>query len=151
VLFDNFPTRLVIVAGVQAEVLWLGLGRLWALDHDRLDRLGQQQVVVDVGRGDDDCQRSTTALDQQAFFEPFLPRSVGLGPIWSPPLRALPSAPSAACQRQSTRPSTSHSARSSDQIISKSPSAIHRWKVRWIVESSPNSFGMWFHWHPVRK
>jgi len=100
VLFDNFPARPVIVAGVQAQVLWLGLGRLWALNHDRLDCLGQQQVVVDVGWGDDDSQRPSLTIDQQGFFEPHLPRSVGLGPILSPPLRALPKAPSAACHRQ---------------------------------------------------
>jgi hypothetical protein len=105
-LFDNFPARLVILAGVQAEVLRLGLGRLWALDHDRLDRLGQQQVVVDLGRGDDDGQWPALSLDQQTFFEPCLARSVGLGPMWSPPLRAFPRAPSAACQRQSTKPNS---------------------------------------------
>src|SRR5262249_10285331 len=118
------------------------LGWLWALDHDCLDRLIQQEMVVDISRGNHDCQRPALPIDQQAFFEPFLPRSVGLGPIWSPPLRALPIDPSAACHCQSTSPNTSHSARRKDQIISKSPILTQRWKARWIVESSPYTSGI---------
>src|SRR5215475_3778973 len=55
------------------------------------------------------------------FFDPCLARSAGLGPIWSPTLRASPIEPSAACHCQSTSPNWSQSASSTDQITSKSP------------------------------
>jgi hypothetical protein len=119
--FDNLSAQPIIVAGVEAEILWLSLRWLRTLDHDRFDRLSQQEMIIDIGRGDDDRQWPSPAINQQAFFEPCLARSVGLGPILSPPQRALPSAPSAACHCQSRSPNSSHSASSKDQIISKSP------------------------------
>src|SRR5215471_8189877 len=53
------------------------------------------------------------------FLVPFLARSVGLGPISSPPERAFPSHPSVACHSQLISASSSHSAASNAQIISK--------------------------------
>jgi hypothetical protein len=128
-VIDNLSAQTIIVARIEAEILWLSLRWLRTLDDDRFDRLGQQEMIIDISRGNDDRQWSSLTINQQAFFEPCLARSVGLGPILSPPLRALPSAPSAACHCQSTSPNSSHSARSKDQIISNSPCSIQRWKV----------------------
>jgi hypothetical protein len=33
---------------------------------------------------------------------------------------------------------------------SSAPHPTQRWKVRWMVLSSPNSLGRWFHWQPLR-
>ena len=30
------------------------------------------------------------------------------------------------------------------------PHLTQRWKVRWMVLSSPNFWGKWFHWQPLR-
>jgi hypothetical protein len=80
-LFDSVSAHLIVVAGVQTQMLRFFLDRTRALDHDRLDRLLKQVMVIDVGRSDDDRQRPALTIDQQAFFDPRLARSVGLGPI----------------------------------------------------------------------
>ena len=33
---------------------------------------------------------------------------------------------------------------------SSTPPSTQRWKVRWMVLSSPNSLGKWFLWQPLR-
>ena len=35
-------------------------------------------------------------------------------------------------------------------MASNTPRSTQRWKVRWMVLSSPNSLGKWFHWQPLR-
>src|SRR5947209_17246168 len=92
-----------------------------------------------------------SASTSTLFLVPFLPRSVGLQPVFSPPKRALPSIPSALCHFQSTAPSSSHSSTSTAQTRSKTPLSHHRWNQRWIELSSPNSSGSLFHCHPDRR
>src|SRR4051812_13081803 len=91
-----------------------------------------------------------SASTSTLFLVPFLPRSVGFLPVFSPPNRDLPSIPSALCHFQSTAPSSSHSSASTVQTRSKTPFLHHRWNQRWIELSSPNCLGSLFHWHPLR-
>jgi hypothetical protein len=63
----------------------------------------------------------------------------------------LPSIASADCHRQSTPPSSSHSATRIAQIFSKTPPATHRWNQSWTVLLGPNRSGNWSHWQPLRK
>jgi thymidine kinase len=56
-LFDRVTAHLIVIVSVQT------------------------QMVVDVGRSDDDRQRSTLNIDEQAFFDPRLARSVEVGLI----------------------------------------------------------------------
>jgi hypothetical protein len=47
-------------------------------------------------------------------------------------------------------PNSSHRVWMMAQILGKRPPAAHLWQVRWMVLSSPNSWGNWFHWQPLR-
>ena len=74
---------------------------------------------------------------------------------WRPPNRALPMEQSADCHSQSTPPNSWHSAIRAAQMPASTPHSTQRWKVRcckvrWMVLSSPNSLGKWFHWQPLR-
>ena len=69
---------------------------------------------------------------------PALARSVGLGPMASPQ-NALCPWRSPHCHQQSSQPSTSTAFRAN------TPTSTQRWKVRWMVLSSPNSLGKRFH------
>ena len=69
---------------------------------------------------------------------------------WRPPKRALPMEQSADCHSQSTPPSSSQPSTRTAQMPSSTPSSTQRWKVRWIVLSSPSSRGRRFHWQPLR-
>ena len=69
---------------------------------------------------------------------------------WRPPNRALPMEQSADCHSQSTPPNSWHSSIRAAQMPSSTPPPTQRWKVRWMVLSSPNSLGKWFHWQPLR-
>lgn len=59
-------------------------------------------------------------------------------------------APSADCHFHWTSPNSSHSLRSSAHRCSNRSHLTHRVIARWTDESSPNSLGNSFHWHPVR-
>src|SRR5262249_27300458 len=112
----------------------------------RLEQLG----VVHVGAVDLDSERAARALDDQALLRARLGPIGGIGPLFSPPKRALPMQPSAACQRQSTAPSSSHSFSKSAHSSSSTPSSTQRWNQRCTVASSPKRSGSWFHWQPER-
>ena len=60
---------------------------------------------------------------------------------WSPPKRALPIEQSADCHSQFTPPNSWHSSIRTAQMPPSAPLPTQRWKVRWIVLSSPNSLG----------
>ena len=66
------------------------------------------------------------------------------------PKRALPIEQSADCHSQFTPPNSWHSSIRTAQMPSSAPLPTQRWKIRWIVLSSPNSLGKWFHWQPLR-
>jgi hypothetical protein len=90
-----------VVALVQAEPVRLFLGRLGPLDRDRGECGAAELEVVQVRAGRFDTERDALTLGEQAPFRPFLPLSVGLGPVSSPPSGALPSAPSIASHSHS--------------------------------------------------
>jgi hypothetical protein len=104
---DGCMARGIVVALVQAEMLWRLRSRLGALHHDTLKRGGQELGIVDVGPSDGCARRTAISFYDYATFYPFFPRSVGLRPTKSPPMRALPIAVSAACHCQSPPPSSS--------------------------------------------
>jgi hypothetical protein len=115
----------VVVGLVEAEVLRV-VGRVRALNDDRLDRRGEQLRVVDVRALDLEPERPARALDDQALLRAGLGSVSGIGALFSPPKRALPRQPSAACQRQSRPPSCSHSLSSSAHSCSSTPSLTQR-------------------------
>ena len=69
---------------------------------------------------------------------------------WRPPKRAWPMEQSADCHSQVTPRNSSHSSIKTAHMRSSAPHSTHRWKVRWIVLSSPNSLGRWFYRQPLR-
>jgi hypothetical protein len=91
----------VVVAAVEAESLRRLGCRRRPLDRDRLDRGAAELEVVQVRACRSDPDRDTLALGEEAPLRPFLPLSVGLGPVNSPPKGALPSAPSIASHSHS--------------------------------------------------
>lgn len=100
-LAGEFAHLVVVVAAVEAEPLRLLGRRLGPLDRDRLDRRTRQLEVVAVRARRPDPDRDALALGEEAPFRPFLARSVGFGPVRSPPSGALPSAPSIASHSHS--------------------------------------------------
>lgn len=86
----------VVVAAVETEMLRLVRRRRGPADRDRLQRAAQQLVVVYVRARRGDPERDARAIGEQRSFRPFFARSVGFGPVCSPPSGALPIAPSAA-------------------------------------------------------
>ena len=100
-LVEEFAYLAVVVAFVEADPLRLLRCRCGPLDRDRLERGAGQLEVVAVRAGRADPDRDALALGKEAPFRPFLARSVGLGPVSSPPNGAFPSAPSIASHSHS--------------------------------------------------
>src|SRR5262249_20943375 len=98
----------IVVGLVEAELL-RALAGVGPLDHDRLDRGGEQLRVVDVGAFDLEPERAARALDDHALLRARFGSISRVGALSPPPKRAWPMQRSAACQRQSTAPSSSHS------------------------------------------
>jgi hypothetical protein len=111
----------IVIPLVQTEVLGLLGRRLRPIHHHGLESGDQQLRVMDIRPRDGRPQRACRRLDHQAAFYPFFPRSVGLRPTRSPPMRALPMAVSAACHCQSTRCSSSQASTSTAQRRAKIP------------------------------
>ena len=74
----------------------------------------------------------------------------GIASNGAPPKRAFPIEQSADCHSQFTPSNSRHSSIRTAQIRSSTPPSTHRWKVRWMVLSSPSSLGKWFHWQELR-
>src|ERR687898_906415 len=152
VTLEHFPSRLFVVALVQAQVLMRRLfGEFGTLDDDGIKRCLQKLEVWHVRSRYNRRKRTAIGLDQDRAFDAYFGSIGGIRAYEIPPKRALPMAPSAACHSKSTPPSSSHSSMSLSQIRSKTPFSIHLWKVRCTDESSGNpSFGRRFHWQPLR-
>lgn len=58
-------------------------------------------MIVAIGTVACESERDTRSIGQQGTFRPFLPRSVGFGPVFGPPSGALLIAPSAERKDQS--------------------------------------------------
>ena len=91
----------VVVALVEADPLRQFGRRLGPGDRDRLDRGAAELEVVQVCACRRDADRDALALGEEAPFRPFLARSVGFGPVRSPPNGAFPIAPSIASHSHS--------------------------------------------------
>jgi hypothetical protein len=91
----------VVVAGVEAEVLRPLRARLGTVDRDRFECLPGQLEVDLVGGRRGDRERDALALGEEALLRPFFALSVGLGPVSSPPSGAFPKAPSSASHSHS--------------------------------------------------
>src|SRR5215216_585283 len=150
VTLEHFPSRLLVVTLVQAQVLRRLLGGFGALGVDGIERRLQEFEVWHVGFGYHHRKRATGGLDQDRAFDAYFGSIGRIGAYEVPPKRALPIAPSAACHSKSTPPSSSHRSMSFSQMRSSTPSSIHLWKVRCTEESSGNSPpGSRFHWTPL--
>src|ERR671911_3098133 len=151
VTLEHFPSRLFVVALVQAQVLMRRLfGKFGTLDDDGIKRCLQKLEVWHVRSRYNRRKRTAIGLDQDRAFDAYFGSIGGIRAYEIPPKRALPMAPSAACHSKSTPPSSSHSSMSLSQIRSKTPFSIHLWKVLCTEESSGNCSGSWFHWTPLR-
>jgi hypothetical protein len=53
----------VVVRFIQAKVLWIAVGRLGSVHHDRLDGLRQEFRVVHIGPGQHDSQWAAIDFD----------------------------------------------------------------------------------------
>src|SRR5215204_1196434 len=149
VTFDYFPSRLFVVALVQAQVLRSFFGGRGALDHHCIESSLQELEVGHIRPCYHHRKRTTISLDKYRAFDPILGPIGRIGSYEIPPKRAFPIAPSAACHSKCTPPISSHPSMSFSQTRSNTPSSIHLWKVRCTEESSGNSFGNRFHWTPL--
>ena len=100
-VFEKFMDDGKVIALVQAEALWVGLGWFRTLDRDRVERLLQELVIVAVRAVVSEPDRDAACLDEERALRPPLALSVGLGPVFGPPSGALLIAPSAASHDQS--------------------------------------------------
>ena len=105
---------------------------------------------MDIGTGHYHAQGPASSVDQDAFLAAGLAPVCGVASNSAPPKRAFPIEQSADCHSQFTPSSSRHSSISTAQIPSNTPRSTQRWKVRWMVLSSPNSLGKWFHWQELR-
>jgi len=81
----------VVIAFIQTQVLRLRLGHFGSIYNDGFNRFVQQFRIMDIGPCDDIDNGPPSRSVKMLFFEPFLPRSVGLAPISSPPNEPCPS------------------------------------------------------------
>src|SRR6267142_677261 len=100
VLGNHFFAVRVVVCFVQAKMLRVLLGRLRPIHYDGLDGFLQQLVVVDIRTVNDDAERTTLLVDDQATFDTVFPAIRGVAADCAPPKRALPIEPSALCHSQ---------------------------------------------------
>src|SRR5206468_4226328 len=103
--------------------------RVRRFDHDRFQRVLQQQRVVHVGRRDERGDRITLLLGQHAALAARLGSIRGIGADLIPPKRALPIDVSLLCQSKLTPSSSSHAWASFAQMVRKIPSVTQRWNV----------------------
>lgn len=71
---------------------------------DGVDHRGERCAVVNVRAGQNDGERDAGPVDQNMAFRPGLPRSVGFGPIVSPPFLAAMDEESTEALNQSISP-----------------------------------------------
>src|SRR5215212_548170 len=129
---EHFPSRLLVVTLVQAQVLMRRLlGGFGALGDDGIERRLQEFEVWHVGSGYHHRKRATVCLNQKGAFDAYFGSIGRIGAYELPPKRALPIAPSAACHSKSTPPNSSHFSIRAPHISSSTPFSIHLWKVRW--------------------
>ncbi len=76
----------IVVALVQAKVLWLLWRRERTLDDDGIQSRLQNEVIVDVGTYDDDSKRPAVSLDKEALFDSHLSTVCG---VWTDPLASV--------------------------------------------------------------
>ncbi len=119
-----------VVALPQAEVRRRLFRRLGALPRDALERGGQELGIVAIGPRDGGAPGPSGRVYPEAPLHPLLPRSVGLRPTQSPPLRAWPMAASAACHGPSPPPSASPGSTTTAQMRPKVPRWHHGWRWR---------------------
>lgn len=120
----------VVVALVEADPLWLPRRGVWPLDQDAFERRAEELEVVDVRSRDLEPDRDATAVADDRALRPFFARSVGFGPVFSPPSGALPLAPSQESQAHSIPFSSSYASSPCRQNASNTPALAHSWKRR---------------------
>ena len=101
VVGEQLATLSVVVAGIEAEALRCLPCGFRPPDGSRVEGGLQQGVVVAVGARALETDGYAGGLGKDRSLRPFLPRSVGLGPVLAPPRGALPKAPSQAGKDQS--------------------------------------------------
>ena len=136
----------IVIPFVQAQVLHAFRAR----DYNVLQGRSQEFRIMDVGSSHRHAQGPACCVDQDALLAPSFAPVGGVGSNRAPPKRALPMEQSADCHSQSTPPSSSQPSTRAAQMPSSTPHPTQRWKVRWMVLSSPNSLGKWFHWQLLR-
>ena len=136
----------IVIPFVQAQVLHAFRAR----DYNVLQGRSQEFRIMDVGSSHRHAQGPACCVDQDALLAPSFAPVGGVGSNRTPPKRALPMEQSADCHSQSTPPSSSQPSTRAAQMPSSTPHPTQRWKVRWMVLSSPNSLGKWFHWQLLR-
>ena len=136
----------IVIPLVQAQVL----GTFRPLHYDALQRRPEEFRIVDIGSGHHHAQWSAVPVDQDAFLAPSLASVCGIASNSAPPKRAFPIEQSADCHSQSTSSNSRHSSIRTAQTRSSTPPSTHRWKVRWMVLSSPSPLAKWFHWQELR-
>ena len=67
-VFGHLATLWEVVPLVRTQMLWLLLGRLRSVDHDRFERLRQELHIVPIRSGDHEGDRDALALSQDAAF-----------------------------------------------------------------------------------
>ncbi len=114
-----------VVGLVQTQVLKNPPG-VGTLDHGRVKRWRKQLAVVAIGTVEFDAKRTAPALYVEALLGSRFGSISRIGPLFTPPILALPIIPSTACHSQSRSPSASHSRASVAQISSSTPSSTKR-------------------------
>ena len=137
-LVGELADLVVVVALVEAQPLRLLVRRAEVGQPGSLSSVVARHLeVVAVGSVDRDADRDSVRLRSagSAWYHACA-RSVGFGPVFSPPSGAFVIAPSIASHSQSI-PFSSSYASSPRQSSQNTPASVHSWKRRWAELKRP--------------
>ena len=136
----------VVIPLVQAQVL----DAFRPVHPYALQRRLKEFRVVDISSGHHHAQWSADPVDQDAFLASCLPTVRGIASNSAPQNAPFPWSSQLTAIPNLRRPTPGIPRSGPAQIPSITPRSTQRWKVRWMVLSSPNSRGKRFHWQELR-
>jgi hypothetical protein len=140
----------VIVAFIEAEVFW-PTWSTWGAKCNAVECRPGLPLVVHVGTSDRQAQRNPTSVGQNVAFCAAFPSVGGIRTRLGPPFGAFTEALSSEHQSSPAPRSEWYSVSKCSQSFRKTPYSVHSPNRRWQVEPEPNSSGIAFQGHPVRR
>jgi len=140
------------VIGLVGTQTLLNHPRRWSGDDERIQRLPEPLLIMDVGSRECYPERDSVAINYKVTFRT---QFASVGRVFArfiPPFTGAETVTlSSDCHFQSMPLQSSYSSKQVCQSLEKIPALAHFWKCSWAAEPEPYSRGSIFHWHPVRR